>query len=69
MAQDFSKYIDYIKNTGGNPKISWFISDWEPIGEMVLGDMLKEGLIDITLGTVAPGDEEQRIVLNCKGWC
>lgn len=58
----FQKYTDYIKNTGGEPKVSWFIDDWEPIGAIVLNDMLKEGLIDITVGTISKGDEEQRIV-------
>jgi len=41
----FKKYIDYIKNTGGNPLISEFDEDWEPIGEIVRRDMKKANLI------------------------
>lgn len=45
--RDFTKYIQYIKNTGGTPKESDFIYDWEPIGEMVLMDMRAANLIYI----------------------
>ena len=60
---EFDKYLKYIKNTGGEPKLSWFIADWEPIGELILSNMLKAKLIEITPGTISPGDEEQRIKL------
>lgn len=60
MSEMFSKYIEYIKNTGGSPKVSWFIDDWEPIGETVLNDMLKAGLIAITKDKY----ENQRVVLK-----
>jgi len=41
----FQKYLDYIKNTGGSPKISEFDEDWEPIGPLLRKDMAKAGLI------------------------
>jgi hypothetical protein len=41
----FQKYLEYIKNTGGNPSIEWFDTDWEPIGPKVRKDMVKAGLI------------------------
>ncbi len=41
----FVKYIDYIKNTGGNPKIEWFDEDWEPRGPTVRKDLIAAGLI------------------------
>ena len=34
-AEYFKIYIEYIKNTGGSPLITWFDEDWEPIGPMV----------------------------------
>jgi len=39
------KYIDYIKRSGGNPKIEWFDEDWEPIGPTLREDMKSKGLI------------------------
>ena len=50
--EQFQKYIDYIKNTGGHPNVEWFVSDWEPIGETVLKDMEKAGVIRILDGKV-----------------
>jgi hypothetical protein len=41
----FQKYLDYIRNTGGNPKIAWFDADWEPIGPQVRKQMKDAGLI------------------------
>lgn len=42
---DFKQYLDYIENTGGNPKVEHFDEDFEPIGPMVRRDMLVNGLI------------------------
>ena len=44
--EKFQKYLDYIANTGGKPKIVWFDDDWEPIGSMVRKDMKALGLIE-----------------------
>lgn len=41
----FKKYLQYIKNTGGSPKIEEFDDDWEPIGPRVRDDMKRAGLI------------------------
>lgn len=41
----YDKYLQYIKNTGGSPKIEHFDSDWEPIGPQVRADMEHAGLI------------------------
>ena len=41
----FQKYLDYIKNTGGSPKVSEFDEDWEPIGQRVREDMKRAGLV------------------------
>lgn len=39
------EHIDYIANTGGNPKISWFDEDHDPIGPRVRLDMVECGII------------------------
>jgi len=44
MGEVYTKYIEYIKNTGGNPKIEWFDEDWEPIGPSVRQRMAELGL-------------------------
>jgi len=41
----FKQYLDYIKNTGGNPTVEGFDDDYEPIGPMVRRDMEQAGLI------------------------
>ncbi len=41
----YQKYLEYIKNTGGNPKVSEFDEDWEPIGPRVREDMKRIGLV------------------------
>lgn len=41
----FERYIQYIKNTGGSPKIEWFDDDWEPIGPQLRKDMAEANLI------------------------
>ena len=42
---DFTKYIDYIKNTGGSPSVIFFDDDWDPIGPLIRADMRAAGLI------------------------
>jgi len=37
--------LDYIRNTGGSPKVQWFDDDFEPIGPNLRADMLALGLI------------------------
>lgn len=51
---EFKKYIDYIKNAGGNPKVAWFDEDWMPIGPAVRKkmnetDLTREGNGEIFL--------------------
>jgi hypothetical protein len=41
----FDRYLDYIKNAGGSPKVEWFDDDYEPVGPTVRSDMEKAGLI------------------------
>ena len=41
----YQRYIDYIKNTGGSPKVEWFDDAWAPIGLMVRRDMHQARLI------------------------
>ncbi|NLG18897.1 MAG: hypothetical protein GX556_16350 [Fibrobacter sp.] len=41
----FQRYLEYITNTGGCPKVDQFDEDWEPIGPCVREDMKKAGLI------------------------
>jgi prepilin-type N-terminal cleavage/methylation domain-containing protein len=45
MFEEYSQYLQYIKNTGGSPKIEWFDTDWEPIGPRVREGMKRAGLI------------------------
>lgn len=42
---DYKQYLDYIRNTGGKPKVEHFDEDWEPIGPMLRKDMKAAGLI------------------------
>lgn len=49
----YQKYIKYIMNASGNRgvvKTEHFEEDWEPIGERVLQDMKKEGIVQFTKG-------------------
>lgn len=39
--------IEYIKNTGGNPKVSWFDEDHDPIGPMLRKRLINANLIRI----------------------
>lgn len=41
----YQKYLNYIKNTGGKPKITHFDEDWEPIGPQVRKAMVEAKLI------------------------
>jgi hypothetical protein len=52
MNERFDKYLQYIKNTGGKPLVSWFDDDWEPIGPTIRNEMLAAGLIDIKDGII-----------------
>ena len=57
----FQKYIEYIINTGGSPKLKWFVADWEPIGEVILGEMMAEGLVHVNTDEI-----EHRVMLGRK---
>lgn len=49
MAADYSKFVQYIKNAGGQArtvKIKHFDEDWEPIGPALRKEMLQLGLIE-----------------------
>lgn len=48
----YDKYLDYIRNTGGNPTVEWFDEDWEPIGKDVRDRMYEEGLIEYVKGKI-----------------
>lgn len=50
MKEFLEQYVQYIKNTGLNGKLTTeqFDDDWEPIGPVVRKDMLSENLITIT---------------------
>jgi hypothetical protein len=41
----YSKYVEYIKRTGGSPLIAWFDDDWEPIGKQVRQEMITAGIV------------------------
>jgi len=57
---DFSRYISYIKNTGGSPRVKQFDDDWEPIGPVVRRDMLRAGLITVS------NVQEIQLTKKCK---
>ena len=52
MNETEKRAIEYIKNTGGNPKIEWFDDDHEPIGPMLRNQLIKDGLIKIVEGKI-----------------
>lgn len=45
MDKDFTKYLQYLKNTGESVTPEMFDEDWEPIGPMVRKDMEREGVM------------------------
>lgn len=45
---DYAKYLEYIKNVGGNPTIIWFDNDWSPIGRTVREEMEAQGIIRVS---------------------
>ena len=45
MKKYYKKFIDYIINVGGNPKIDWFDNDWKPIGPSMRKDLREDGII------------------------
>lgn len=64
MSQHLAKYVQYIKNTGMDTKLTTkqFDDDWEPIGPMVRRDMQAAGLITVYGGKIslvqpAPGND------------
>ena len=40
MKPSLIKYVDYIKNVGGNIKTKDFDEDWEPIGPRIRKELL-----------------------------
>lgn len=42
----YQKYLDYIDNTGGSPKVEHFDEDWEPIGPDLRKRMTEANLIE-----------------------
>lgn len=48
----YAKYLDYIKNAGGNPTVKWFDEDWSPIGETVRKEMETAGLALVINGRI-----------------
>lgn len=48
----YNKYLDYIKNAGGSPTVTWFIEDWEPIGAEVLKELEVAGVVRVVEGRV-----------------
>ena len=46
--KSYYKYIDYINKCKGNCTIAAFKEDWDPIGQMVLDEMLKLEYVYIT---------------------
>jgi len=58
----YQRYLDYITNTGGSPKIEWFDDDWEPIGPMIRRDLKEAKLIREYDGKIFRIDAEGRWV-------
>ena len=56
--EDYKRYIDYIEIAGGSPKVEWFISDWEPIGEILIRNMELMGLIEVSDGVIKLREEK-----------
>ena len=45
MNEYYQQFLDYIRNTGGSPLIEWFDEDWEPIGQIIRGELKTRNLI------------------------
>jgi len=52
VLKEDEKYVEYIKNTGGNPKIEWFDEDWEPIGSEIRKRLKRQNIIDEQEGKI-----------------
>lgn len=48
----YKKYLDYIENVGQPCKVDWFNDDWSPIGQIILGEMIKLKLVIISNNTI-----------------
>ena len=46
MNENHTKALEYIKNTGGHPRIDWFDNDNEPIGPMLRARLVRAGHAD-----------------------
>ena len=44
MDEYLQRYVDYIRNAGGSPKIEWFDEDWEPIGARLRHDLVENDI-------------------------
>ena len=52
MKDKYKQYLQYIKNTGTNPDISWFDEDFEPIGPTIREEMVSANLIEEVDGKI-----------------
>jgi hypothetical protein len=46
LYNSYKVYLDYIKNTGGSPLITYFDNDFEPIGSSLRRDMILHNLVE-----------------------
>lgn len=46
------KFLTYIDNVGGECKVEWFDTDWEPIGTPIRKELKDLGLIEECNGFV-----------------
>lgn len=44
--KSYSKYLTYIKNAGGSVSRDNFREDWEPIGGMIMCELIEKGLVE-----------------------
>lgn len=54
---DYAKYLEYIKNSGGGPMIQWFDDDWSPIGPTIREEMEDQGIIRVIEGKIYAATE------------
>ena len=58
MRQDLKKYLEYVRNTGGQATINNFDDDWEPIGPMVRQEIIPRYVVE---------DANHNLVLTHEG--
>ncbi len=62
ISKNLMKYVAYIQSTGGQPTLSEFDEDWEPIGPMLRADLILAEAITEVSGRVILTDKAKQML-------